>query len=59
MESNGKPGRVLVSERTENLIYSKYNDDFQFEHNQEIDLPIFGEKMESYFVYPQQIVEEY
>lgn len=53
MESNGLPGRVMISERTENIVSAKFNKEFIFEQNQEIDLPIFGEKMQSYFVYPQ------
>lgn len=51
MESNGVPGRILISETTQNLISAKYNDEFHFEQNQDIDLPIFGEKMQSYFVF--------
>ena len=59
MESNGLPGRVMISERTENIVSAKFNKEFIFEQNQEIDLPIFGEKMQSYFVYPLHIGEEY
>lgn len=40
-----------MSETTQNLISVKYNDEFHFEQNQDIDLPIFGEKMQSYFVF--------
>ena len=60
MESNGMPGRVLISEKTKNIVSSKVSEDYTFEQNQEIDLPIFGEKMQSYFVYPQHDdAEEY
>ena len=57
MESNGSPGRVLVSEKTKNIISTKSAHDFNFEENIEIELPVFGEKMLSYFVYPK-ILEE-
>jgi len=57
MESNGLPGRVLVSEKTKNIISTKSAHEFNFEENQEIELPVFGEKMVSYFVYPKSLEE--
>ena len=54
MESNGSPGRVLISEKTENIISSKFSYEFLTEENKEIDLPIFEEKMGSFFVYPRK-----
>ena len=54
MESNGLPGRVLISEKTENIISSKFEYEFFTEVNKEIDLPIFEEKMGSFFVYPRK-----
>lgn len=54
MESNGLPGRVLISEKTENIISSKFGYEFFTEENKEIDLPIFEEKMGSFFVYPRK-----
>lgn len=57
MESNGMPGRILISENTQNIISNKYSDLFYSEENSEIDLPIFGEKMSSFFVY-QNIYED-
>lgn len=58
MESNGSPGRVLVSEKTENIISSKFSEQLKFEENKEIELPIFGEKMLSYFIFPKSLEEE-
>lgn len=58
MESNGSPGRVLISEKTENIISSRFGGEFFTEQNQEIDLPIFEEKMGSFFVYPRKSESE-
>lgn len=58
MESNGLPGRVLISEKTESIISSKFSYDFHVEQNKEIELPIFGETMQSYFVFPKNIAQE-
>ena len=59
MESNSLPGRVLISEKTENIISPKMISEYSFEENKEIELPIFGEKMLSYFVLPKNIEEMY
>lgn len=59
MESNSSPGKVLISEKTKEIISSKYDMEFRFEANKEIELPIFGETMESYFVLPKHLAEIY
>lgn len=45
------PGRVLVSEKTQNILMTRYKKAYYFEENKEIELPIFGETMLSSFVF--------
>lgn len=49
MESNSTPGRILISEKTYNIIKDKYCDDFEFEENKGIEIPGSKESMLSYF----------
>jgi len=58
MESNGLPGRVLISEKTENIVSLRFSNEFFTEENKEIELPIFEEKMLSFFVYPRKSESE-
>ena len=50
MESNGKPGFVNVSEKTKNILETKFYDCFLFEKNKPIFISNTGENIESYFI---------
>lgn len=50
MESNSLPSQVLISERTYQLLQAKYDNEFNFEMNKMVELPISGEFVNSHFV---------
>jgi hypothetical protein len=50
MESNGKPGSVNVSEKTRNMLMTKFDDEFIFENNKPIFISNTGENIESFFI---------
>ena len=50
MESNGCPGRVLISESPHTLLKEKYNNEFNFEENKKIEIATWKENIMSYYV---------
>ncbi len=50
MESNGKPGFVNVSEKTKNILQTKFGNEFEFEKNKQIFISNTGENIESFFI---------
>lgn len=58
MESNSLPSQVLISEKTYQLLQAKYDDEFNFEVNKMVELPISGEFMNSHFVTLKNEFEE-
>ena len=50
MESNGKPGSISVSQKTKELLESKYANDFMFEFNKEVFLQNVQMAVRSFFV---------
>lgn len=50
MESNGKPGAVNVSEKTKEILSTKFDEEFDFEDNKEIFISNINENIRSYFI---------
>lgn len=50
MESNGTPGFVNVSEKTKNIIQTKFDDEFEFKENKSVYISNTGENIESFFI---------
>lgn len=51
MESNGTPGFVNVSEKTKNIIQTKFDDEFEFKENKSVYISNTGENIESFFIF--------
>ena len=51
MESNGIPGKVMVSEDTKKIIENNFPEEYYFEFSSEINVKAAKRKVNSYFVY--------
>ncbi|CAD8076669.1 unnamed protein product [Paramecium sonneborni] len=49
MESQGEPGKVMVSEDTRRLINIHFPGEYNFAYNKEVDIPVAKKKVQAYF----------
>ena len=50
MESEGEPDRINISERTKKIIEKSQSRNFSYEFNKKIDIEIFNENIDSFFL---------
>jgi class 3 adenylate cyclase len=50
MESNGEPGRVMISEECKHLLDENYAKEFVFTFNTDVFVPAANKYVKSYFV---------
>ena len=51
MESNGSPGKVMISEDTKKIIENNFPEEFYFEYSDEVMVKAAKRNFKSYFVY--------
>ena len=55
MESNGKEGNVVISERTKDLIESAFPEDYLFEQHNVVKIDALETEINTWLVYQNQL----
>ena len=55
MESNGKEGNVVISERTKEIIENSFPDEYFFEQHDVVKIEALETKINSWIVYPNPL----
>ncbi|EGR29548.1 hypothetical protein IMG5_153650, partial [Ichthyophthirius multifiliis] len=50
MESNGEPGKIMVSQRTKDLLQSAYKNLYNFEFSKTVNIPTIQKDIGGYFI---------
>jgi hypothetical protein len=50
MESNGEPGRVMISEDCKKLLEQNFPEQYYYVFNKEVSIPAAGRTVKAFFV---------